>query len=153
MIKLTINGTEYELDVADDMPLLWAIRDHAKLTGTKFGCGVGLCSACTVHLDGQPVQSCSTPVSLAAGKQITTIEGIGETAEGKAIQEAWKTLEVVQCGYCQPGQIMSAAALLKHTPKPGDTDIDKAMGNNICRCNTYHRIRAGIHAAAEKKSA
>lgn len=148
MIKLTINGTKYQLDVAPDTPLLWAIRDHAKLTGTKFGCGIALCGACTIHLDGQVIRSCSTPVSAAEGKQIITIEGIGETTEGKALQDVWQ--EVVQCGYCQSGQIMSAAALLKNNPNPSDTDIDNAMTGNICRCNTYHRIRDGIHAAAKK---
>lgn len=152
MITLNINGTAYELDVADDMPLLWAIRDHVNLTGTKFGCGIGQCGACTVHLNGQPVRSCSTPVSVAAGQQVTTIEGIAATAEGRALQVAWKELEVVQCGYCQSGQIMNAAALLQNNPNPSDADIDNAMDGNICRCNTYHRIRAGIHAAAKKSA-
>ncbi|MCV6639565.1 (2Fe-2S)-binding protein [Candidatus Albibeggiatoa sp. nov. NOAA] len=150
MIKLSINGSEYQLDVAPDTPLLWAIRDHAKLTGTKFGCGSALCGACTVHLDGQPIRSCSTPVSIAEGKNVTTIEGIGETKEGQVIQEVWD--DVVQCGYCQSGQIMSAAALLKGNPNPSDTDIDNAMTGNVCRCNTYHRVRKGIHAAAKKLS-
>ncbi len=150
MIRLTINGEDHELDVAPDMPLLWAIRDHVRLTGTKFGCGIAQCGACTVHLDGQPIRSCVTPVATAAGKRITTIEGIHTTPEGKAVQEAWKEIEVVQCGYCQSGQIMSASALLKNNPNPGKTDIDNAMGGNICRCNTYHRIRAGIQAAAKK---
>ncbi|MGB1108992.1 MAG: (2Fe-2S)-binding protein [Gammaproteobacteria bacterium] len=150
MISLTINGHSMELDVPPDMPLLWAIRDHTNFTGTKFGCGIAQCGACTVHLDGQPVRSCVTPVSAAQGKAITTIEGIAESDEGKAVQAAWKEIEVAQCGYCQSGQIMSATALLKMKPKPGDGDIDQAMSGNICRCNTYHRIRAGIHLAAEK---
>lgn len=150
MIKLSINGSEHQLDVTPDTPLLWAIRDHAKLTGTKFGCGSALCGSCTIHLDGQPIRSCVTPVSAAEGKQITTIEGIGETKEGQAIQAVWD--DVVQCGYCQSGQIMSAAALLKENPNPSDTDIDNAMTGNICRCNTYHRVRTGIHAAAKKLS-
>ena len=150
MIKLSINGKAYQLDATPDTPLLWAIRDHAQLTGTKFGCGSALCGACTVHLDGQPIRSCSVPVSAAEGKNITTIEGISKTKEGQAIQEVWD--EVVQCGYCQSGQIMSAAALLKDNPNPSDTDIDNAMTGNICRCNTYHRVREGIHAAAKKLS-
>jgi len=150
MIKLSINGKAYQLDVTPDTPLLWAIRDHAQLTGTKFGCGSALCGACTVHLDGQPIRSCSVPATAAEGKNITTIEGIGKTKEGQAIQEVWD--DVVQCGYCQSGQIMSATALLKDNPNPSDTDIDNAMAGNVCRCNTYHRVRAGIHAAAKKLS-
>lgn len=152
MINLNINGDEYQLDVAPDMPLLWAIREHANLTGTKFGCGMAQCGACTVHMDGTPIRSCVTPVSAAQGTNITTIEGIANTSSGKAVQETWKELEVVQCGFCQSGQIMSAAALLKNNSTPTDTDIDGAMAGNICRCNTYHRIRAGIHAAAKKLS-
>lgn len=148
MIKLTINGTEHQLDVTPDTPLLWAIRDHAKLTGTKFGCGVALCGSCTILLDGEAIRSCVTPISAAEGKHITTIEGIGETKEGQAIQAVWD--DVVQCGYCQSGQIMTAAALLKNNPTPNDSDIDNAMSGNICRCNTYHRVRDGIHAAAKK---
>ncbi len=132
------------------MPLLWAIRDHTKLTGTKFSCGIALCGACTLHLDGQAIRSCSVPVSAAIGKHITTIEGISNTQEGKALQDAWQALEIAQCGYCQSGQIMTAAALLKNNPNPSDSDIDNAMSVNICRCNTYHRIREGIHAAAKK---
>lgn len=150
MIKLTINGTEHRLDIAPDMPLLWAIRDHVNLTGTKFGCGMAQCGACTVHVNGAPVRSCVTPVSAAEGTEITTIEGIADTSEGKTVQQTWKELEVVQCGFCHSGQIMSAAALLKSNSRPSDADIDKAMAGNICRCNTYHRIRAGIHAAAKK---
>jgi len=149
MIRLTINGEARELDVDPSMPLLWAIRDHAGLTGTKFGCGMSLCGACTVHIDGDPVRSCVTPVSAAAGRAITTIEGL-DTPAGEAVQEAWKALEVVQCGYCQSGQVMSAAALLADNPRPSDRDIDQAMSGNICRCGTYHRIRAGIKAAADK---
>jgi isoquinoline 1-oxidoreductase alpha subunit len=147
MVALTINKTQHDIDVDPDMPLLWAIRDHANLTGTKFGCGAALCGACTVHIDGQPVRSCVTPVSDAAGKQITTIEGLdGKVAN--AVQAAWQRLDVVQCGYCQSGQIMSAVGLLSENPKPSDTDIDAAMDGNVCRCATYVRIRAAIHAAA-----
>ena len=146
-IKLTVNDEPRELDVDGDMPLLWAIRDHLQLTGTKFGCGMALCGACTVHLDGQAVRSCVTPVSRAAGKRITTIEGLA-TAAGKAVQAAWIQVDVPQCGYCQSGQIMSAAALLAGNPKPTDSDIDAAMAGNICRCATYVRIRAAIHEAA-----
>lgn len=150
MITLTINGKQHELDIAPDMPLLWALRDHIGLTGTKYSCGIAQCGACTVHMNGQAVRSCITPVSAAEGSEITTIEGIGASLQGQAIQEAWKELEVVQCGFCQPGQIMSAAALLTTNANPSDTDIDQAMSGNICRCKTYHRIRAGIHAAAKK---
>jgi isoquinoline 1-oxidoreductase alpha subunit len=147
MVALTINKTQHDIDVDPDMPLLWAIRDHANLTGTKFGCGAALCGACTVHIDGQPVRSCVTPVSDAAGKQITTIEGLdGKVAN--AVQAAWQRLDVVQCGYCQSGQIMSAVGLLSENPKPSDTDIDAAMDGNVCRCATFVRIRAAIHAAA-----
>jgi isoquinoline 1-oxidoreductase alpha subunit len=147
MVALTINKTQHDIDVDPDMPLLWAIRDHANLTGTKFGCGAALCGACTVHIDGQPVRSCVTPVSDAAGKQITTIEGLDGKVAG-AVQAAWQRLDVVQCGYCQSGQIMSAVGLLSENPKPSDTDIDAAMDSNVCRCATYVRIRAAIHAAA-----
>ncbi len=150
MISLKINGHATQLDVAPDMPLLWALRDHAKLTGTKYGCGMAQCGACTVHLNGKAIRSCVTPVSAAEGSEITTIEHIGESAQGKAVQQAWQELEVVQCGFCQSGQIMSAAALLTEKSSPSDSDIDNAMGGNLCRCNTYHRIRAGIHAAAKK---
>jgi isoquinoline 1-oxidoreductase alpha subunit len=146
-IKLTVNGESRELDVDPDMPLLWAIRDHLELTGTKFGCGMALCGACTVHIDGQPTRSCVTPVSAVAGKSITTIEGLG-TPAGKAVQQAWIALDVPQCGYCQSGQIMSAAGLLAANPQPSDADVDAAMSGNICRCATYVRIRAAIHQAA-----
>ena len=147
---LTINGTVRSVDVDDDTPLLWVIRDVLGMTGTKFGCGLALCGACTIHLDGAPVRSCITPVSAAAGKRITTIEAIGATAAGKKIQQAWIALEVPQCGYCQSGQIMSATALLAANPKPTDSDIDAAMSGNICRCGTYLRIREGIKHAAKK---
>jgi isoquinoline 1-oxidoreductase subunit alpha len=146
-INLTVNNQSKELDVDPEMPLLWAIRDHLQLTGTKFGCGMALCGACTVHLEGQAVRSCSIPVSAAAGKNVTTIEGLSG-ATGKAVQDAWIKLDVPQCGYCQSGQIMSAAALLAQNPKPTDEDIDGAMAGNICRCATYARIRAAIHEAA-----
>ena len=147
---LTINGTSRSVDVDDDTPLLWVIRDVLGMTGTKFGCGLALCGACTIHLDGTPVRSCITPVSAAARKRITTIEAIGATAAGKKIQQAWIALEVPQCGYCQSGQIMSATALLAANPKPTDSDIDAAMSGNICRCGTYLRIREGIKHAAKK---
>ena len=146
-IKLTVNGASRELDVDPDMPLLWAIRDHLELSGTKFGCGMALCGACTVHVDGAPTRSCITPVSAVDGKSITTIEGLA-TPAGKAVQEAWVALDVPQCGYCQSGQIMSAAALLAGNPQPSDADIDAAMAGNICRCGTYVRIRSAIHQAA-----
>src|ERR1700752_1130457 len=151
-IKLTVNGQARELDVDPDMPLLWAIRDHLQLTGTKFGCGMALCGACTVHIDGQATRSCVTPVSAAQGRQITTIEGLA-TPAGHAVQEAWIALNVPQCGYCQSGQLMSAAALLASNPRPSDADIDSAMAGNICRCATYVRIRGAIHRAAEALSA
>jgi isoquinoline 1-oxidoreductase subunit alpha len=148
MISLNVNGKTHSLDVPPDMPLLWAIRDSVGLTGTKFGCGIAQCGACTVHVDGKAVRSCSMPVSAAAGKRVTTIEAIGNTAAGKKIQQAWIELDVPQCGYCQSGQIMSASALLASNPKPSDADIDTAMSGNICRCGTYPRIRAGIKKAA-----
>jgi isoquinoline 1-oxidoreductase alpha subunit len=148
LITLTINEKTHEVDVPPDMPLLWVLRDVVGMTGTKFGCGIAACGACTVHLNGQPVRSCSLPVSAFAGQKITTIEGIGDTPAGKRVQEAWLDLEVVQCGYCQSGQIMSASALLAAKPKPTDADIDAAMSGNICRCGTYPRIRAAIHRAA-----
>ncbi|MEN9433876.1 MAG: hypothetical protein RLZZ422_1465 [Pseudomonadota bacterium] len=151
MLTLTLNGVAKELDVSPDMPLLWALRDHALLTGTKYGCGMAQCGACTVHVDGQPVRSCITPVGSVAGKAITTIEGVASKA-AKAIQEAWVGLNVPQCGYCQSGQIMSAVALLESNPKPTDADIDQAMQGNICRCATYPRIRAAIHQAAQSLS-
>jgi isoquinoline 1-oxidoreductase alpha subunit len=147
MIKLTINGKQLQLDVDPEMPLLWAIRDHAGLTGTKYGCGVSLCGACTVHLDGKAVRSCIIPVSEAEGRKVTTIEGL-DTAAGVAVQAAWKKLDVVQCGYCQSGQIMAAAVLLTWNSNPSDADINDAMSGNICRCGTYARIRAAIKTAA-----
>jgi isoquinoline 1-oxidoreductase alpha subunit len=131
------------------MPLLWALRDVVGLTGTKFGCGVALCGACTVHLDGRPIRSCITPVASVVGKSVTTIEAIGDTPSGRKIQEAWLGIEVVQCGYCQPGQIMSAAALIENNPNPTDAEIDAAMSGNICRCGTYPRIRAAIKLASQ----
>ena len=145
---LTINGKARSVDVDDDSPWLWVIRDVLGMTGTKFGCGAALCGACTVHVDGAPTRSCITPVSSLAGKKIVTIEAIGATPAGKRIQQAWIELEVPQCGYCQSGQIMSAAALLAAKPKPTDGDIDAAMSGNICRCGTYARIREGIKRAA-----
>jgi len=147
MITLNINGQDKSVDVAPDTPLLWVLRDTLQLTGTKYGCGMSLCGACTVHMNGQAVRSCSTPVSAAAEK-VVTIEGVGEGAAGKAVQQAWQALDVVQCGYCQSGQIMSAAALLEGNRSPSDSDIDQAMGGNLCRCATYVRIRAAIHEAA-----
>ena len=148
MITLDINGKPRELDVPDDMPLLWTLRDVLNMTGTKFGCGMALCGACTIHIDGQAARSCITPVSAAAGKKITTIEAIGATPAGKKVQEAWLALDVPQCGYCQSGQIMSASALIAANPTPSDKDIDSAMSGNICRCGTYPRIRAAIKLAA-----
>jgi len=150
MVTLNINGQAHQVDVPPDMPLLWALRDVIGLTGTKFGCGMALCGACTIHLEGQPIRSCVTPVVAAVDKRLTTIEAIGETAAGKKVQAAWLELEVVQCGYCQSGQIMSAAALLASNPQPSDADIDAAMAGNICRCGTYQRIRAAIKQAAGK---
>jgi isoquinoline 1-oxidoreductase subunit alpha len=148
MIGLSVNGKLHSVDVADDTPLLWTLRDVLAMTGTKFGCGAGLCGACTIHIDGQAVRSCLTPVSAAVGKRITTIEAIGATPAGKKAQAAWLALDVPQCGYCQSGQIMSAAALLAAKAKPTDADIDAAMAGNICRCGTYPRIRAAIKKAA-----
>jgi aerobic-type carbon monoxide dehydrogenase small subunit (CoxS/CutS family) len=148
MIKLTLNGQAKEIDVADDTPLLWVLRDTLGLTGTKFGCGMALCGACTVHVDGQPTRSCVTPVSAIAGKSVTSIEGL-TTDRSHAVQKAWIEMQVPQCGYCQSGQIMSAAALLSKNPNPSDADIDAAMSGNICRCGTYPRIRKAIHRAAE----
>jgi isoquinoline 1-oxidoreductase subunit alpha len=150
MITLDINGTAHELDVPPDMPLLWALRDVIGMTGTKFGCGVATYGACTVQVNGLPLRSCRIPVAALVGRKITTIEGIGETPVGKHLQEAWLELEVVQCGYCQSGQLMAASALLAKKPKPTDADIDAAMSSNICRCGTYPRIRAAIHRAAER---
>ena len=151
MISLDVNGRRHDVDVSPEMPLLWVLRDTLGLTGTKFGCGMALCGACTVHVNGQPVRSCSTPASLAAGKKITTIEGLGASPVGQKVQAAWASLDVPQCGYCQVGQIMSAAALLAVKPQPTDGDIDTAMAGNICRCGTYPRIRAAIHEAAGQK--
>ena len=148
MATLNVNGRTMNVDASADTPLLWVIRDNLGLTGTKFGCGMALCGACTVHLDGQPIRSCVTPLSAVAGKRITTIEGVGATRAGKAVQDAWIALDVPQCGYCQSGQIMSAAALLASRSKPSDADIDAAMSGNICRCGTYQRIRAAVHQAA-----
>ena len=148
MITLNVNGKVRQLDIPNDTPLLWTLRDVLNMTGTKFGCGMGLCGACTIHIDGQPTRSCITPVSAAAGKHITTIEAIAATAPGKKVQAAWVALNVPQCGYCQSGQIMSATALLAAKPKPSDSDIDDAMAGNICRCGTYPRIRAAIKRAA-----
>jgi isoquinoline 1-oxidoreductase alpha subunit len=148
MITLEINGRLRKVDVPDDMPLLWTLRDVLAMTGTKFGCGMGLCGACTIHIDGHPARSCIAPVSLAVGKRITTIEAIGATAVGRKVQAAWLALNVPQCGYCQSGQIMSASALLVAKRQPTDADIDDAMAGNICRCGTYPRIRAAIKRAA-----
>jgi isoquinoline 1-oxidoreductase subunit alpha len=151
MITLNLNGRNTTLDVEGEMPLLWVLRDILGLTGTKYGCGMALCGACTVHLEGAPVRSCVTPVSAAIGKRVTTIEGLSPD-NSHPVQRAWIELDVPQCGYCQSGQIMSAAALLAQTPQPSDTDIDAAMAGNICRCGTYQRIRAAIHRAAALKA-
>jgi len=153
MTKLQINGQSHEVDAPDDMPLLWVLRDIVGLTGTKFGCGIAQCGACTVHVDGKAVRSCMLPVSAVGTRAITTIEGVGATPTGAKVQAAWLDLEVVQCGYCQSGQIMSAAALLATTPSPEDSDIDAAMAGNICRCGTYVRIRAAIKKAAGAQQA
>ena len=149
MIKLTINGKAHQVDVAPDTPLLWALRDTLQMTGTKYGCGQALCGACTVHVDGSPVRACMTPVSAVAGRKIRTIEAVDSERVGKVVQEAWRKLDVVQCGYCQSGQIMSAVALLSQNRKPTDADIDNAMAGNLCRCATYVRVRAAIHEAAK----
>ncbi|MDH4050243.1 MAG: (2Fe-2S)-binding protein [Rubrivivax sp.] len=148
MIDCTVNGKATRLDVDPDTPLLWALREDLQLTGTKFGCGMALCGACTVHLDGQPVRSCSTPVSAAAGKQVTTVEALAGQPVGRAVQAAWIAHDVPQCGYCQSGQMMSASALLATNKAPTDADIDAAMSGNICRCGTYNQIRAAIKDAA-----
>jgi len=148
MVTLNVNGKTHSVDVAEDTPLLWTLRDILRMTGTKFGCGMGLCGACTVHIDGKPARSCLTPVSATVGKKIITIEAIGGTPQGKRIQAAWLALDVPQCGYCQSGQVMSATALLATTAHPTDHDIDSAMAGNICRCGTYPRIRAAIKRAA-----
>ncbi|MFM7065401.1 MAG: (2Fe-2S)-binding protein [Gammaproteobacteria bacterium] len=149
-MKLNVNGTVHEIDAPAEMPLLWAIRDLLNLTGTKFGCGMAQCGACTVHLDGSPIRSCVTPVSAAEGRTITTIEGIAASDLGQRVQAAWIAEDVPQCGYCQSGQIMSAVALLRDTPAPTDAQIDAAMDGNLCRCGTYNRIRRAIHRAAAK---
>jgi len=149
MIQLNVNGKAVKADVEPDTPLLWVLRDTLQLTGTKYGCGQALCGACTVHLDGAPVRACMTPVSSVIGRKITTIEAVDSGKVGKAVQAAWRKLDVVQCGYCQSGQIMSAVALLSHNRKPSDADIDSAMSGNLCRCATYVRIWAAIHEAAK----
>ena len=148
MLTLNVNGAAHQVDAPPDMPLLWVLRDLVGLTGTKFGCGIAQCGACTVHVDGKPVRSCVLPVSAVNDRMIITIEGIGATPAGAKVQKAWLDLEVIQCGYCQSGQIMAAAALLASTPNPDDSDIDAAMAGNICRCGTYVRIRAAIKQAA-----
>lgn len=152
MVTLTINGREHELDVPDDMPLLWALRDVAGLKGTKFGCGIAACGACTVHLDGEAARSCVTPVSAVQGRQVTTIEAMADDVVGQRVQEAWLDLGVAQCGYCQGGQIMNATALLKKTPGPDTQQIVDAMAGNLCRCGTYNRILAAVERAAEKEA-
>lgn len=149
MISLNVNEREVQLDAEPDTPILWALRDNLNLTGTKFGCGAALCGACTVHLNGEPIRSCVTPVSAAVGKKISTIEAMAGDKVGKAVQDAWVKHDVPQCGYCQSGQIMSATAQLRSNKKPNDTDIDNAMSGNICRCGTYQRIRAAIKDAAK----
>ena len=148
MITLTVNGTAQNIDADGDTPLLWVLRDHLSLTGTKYGCGMALCGACTVHLDGVPVRSCVLPLQAAAGKKVTTIEGLSQN-RSHAVQRAWMEIDVPQCGYCQSGQIMSAAALLSSNPSPSDADIDAALSGNICRCGTYVRIRGAVRRAAE----
>jgi isoquinoline 1-oxidoreductase alpha subunit len=152
-MKLSVNGKDYEVAAPPDMPLLWVLRDLLHLTGTKFGCGMAQCGACTVHLDGQPTRACVMPASAAVGRAITTIEGVAASTAGKRVQQAWAELDVVQCGYCQSGQIMAAAALIEKMPAPSDTDIDQAMSGNLCRCGTYQRIRAAVHRAAELSKA
>jgi len=149
MISLDVNGKKYDVEVSPDVPLLWVIREHLGFTGTKYGCGISMCGACTVHVNGEAIRSCITPVSSVVGKKIVTIEGVGTTKVGKAIQDAWIADDVPQCGYCQSGQIMSAVALLKKNPKPSDADIDDAMSEILCRCGTYQRIRRAIHRAAD----
>ena len=150
MITLNVNGESHQVDAPPDMPLLWAIRDLVGLTGTKFGCGIAQCGACTVHLDGVAVRSCVLPVAAVGDRKITTIEAVGNTPAGKKVQDAWLALDVVQCGYCQSGQVMSAASLLARNPHPSDADIDAAMAGNICRCGTYNRIRAAVKLAARE---
>ncbi len=151
-LKLTVNGKAHEVDVPDDKPLLWVLREDIGLSGTKFGCGIAQCGACTVHLDGRPMRSCVMPVSAVGDSEITTVEGV-ESPAAMAIRSAWRELDVVQCGYCQSGQMMSATALLESNPQPSDDDIDTAMRGNLCRCATYHRIRAAIHRAADELEA
>src|SRR6185295_5261385 len=146
--KINVNGTAHSADVEADTPLLWVLRDVLGMTGTKFGCGIAVCGACTVHIDGAPARSCVTAIGGIGDKRITTIEAVSQTPAGRALQQAWLELQVVQCGYCQSGQIMSAAALLANTPKPSDADIDATMSGNVCRCGTYQRIRAAIHRAS-----
>jgi isoquinoline 1-oxidoreductase alpha subunit len=149
MVTLTVNGKKLPVDADSDTPLLWVLRDHLNMTGTKYGCGMALCGACTVHINGQATRSCQTPLSSAVGKRITTIEGVGQTKEGKAVQDAWVANEVPQCGYCQSGQIMSAAALLAKVKRPSDAEIDEAMSGNVCRCGTYNRIRLAVRQASK----
>lgn len=149
-MKINVNGKEVAVDVDGATPLLWVIRDELNYTGTKYGCGKSLCGACTVHMDGQPIRSCSMPVSAFEGKKITTIEGLGEDKVGKAVMAAWQEHSVPQCGYCQSGQVMSAVALLRDKPKPTDADINSAMSGNICRCGTYEQIREAIHLASKQ---
>jgi len=153
MTSVTVNGRRYDVNLPDDTPLLWALRDELGLTGTKFGCGMAQCGACTVHVDGQPVRSCVTPISAVAKSKVTTIEGIGADRVGRTVQAAWVELGVPQCGYCQAGQIMSATALLKRNHKPTDDEIDAAMNGNICRCGTYVRVRSAIKQAAGQPGA
>jgi len=150
MITLNINGQPHAIDAPPDMPVLWALRDIVGLTGTKFGCGIAQCGACTVHLDGVAVRSCVLPVAAVGDKKITTIEAVGDTPAGKKVQAAWREIDVVQCGYCQSGQVMQAASLLTQNPNPSDADIDAAMAGNICRCGTYNRIRAAVKQAAKE---
>ena len=149
MVTLTVNGKKMPVVADPDTPLLWVLRDHLNMTGTKYGCGMALCGACTVHVNGQATRSCQTPLSSAAGKRITTIEGIGQTKEGRAVQDAWVANEVPQCGYCQSGQIMSATALLAKVKRPTDQEIDEAMAGNVCRCGTYNRIRLAVRQASK----
>ena len=148
-MKLTVNGSDHDVDVSEDMPLLWVLRDELGITGPKYGCGIGMCGACTVHVDGSPVRSCALPVGAVDG-EVTTIEGLGTPESLAAVQAAWIEHQVAQCGYCQPGQIMSAAALLAGNPTPTDADIDAALSGNLCRCGTYPRIRAAVKSAAER---
>jgi isoquinoline 1-oxidoreductase alpha subunit len=153
MFTLTINGQSHDVDVPEDMPLLWVLRDHLNLVGTKYGCGIAQCGACTVHIDGKPMRSCQQPVGKIGTRAVTTIEGIGDTPNGAIVQKAWQEADVPQCGYCQAGQIMSATALLNGKPQPTDADIDAAMGGNLCRCGTYIRIRTAIKNASAAISA